>query len=173
MAGPQALRPPIAPFLGGFFLAIALMALGFFAAARTGVITKFAFFPSMEERPIALPPSDVSKAREAIPAILAALDDAKAIIETSPLSLPTIEPGKFAAFANVFPDIYMSLPPASRSGMTYLVRRDGDAFKILVGTRLCPVVSALHPEMRDPVREKGVELLCYYFGIWNEGGVSF
>lgn len=166
-------RTPLAPFLAGFFLALALFALGLFTAVRSGAISGFAFFQSEDERPIAIPSGDAVAARAAIPAILAALGEAKALIETAPQTLPASEAGKFMPFANVFPDIYKALPPASRSGMIYLVRRDGDAYKILVGNRICPVVAALHPEMRDPLREQDLEMLCYYFGLWNEAGEKF
>ncbi len=166
-------RSMLRPFLAGAFAAVCLIALVAFMAVRVGYFSELSVFRKDNERGLLIPAEDVLTARRINEEIAATVLKAQEILERDPESVLVENPDRFFNLRDVFPDLFESMPLGAKHGATVQLRRKGASYKILISGKFCPLANETDILKRDPKREGGLQVLCQFYGVWNEGGKDF
>ena len=168
-------RSIIRPFLAGAVTALCVGALALLLANRAGYLSSFAVFQEEDEAAFTIPSEDVVFAKSVTPAVLEAADKARQMLAANSDSMSVADGKRFRPFREVFPDLWKSVPVTARQSVNMTIRKDGNAYKLLFASNLCPLIVAGSDMQKDPRRERNasVTTLCTYFSVWNEGGEDF
>ncbi len=161
------------PFVGGLISALGLVAIIIFLGHRAGYISDFSVFQREREKSLEIPSEDVVAALQFAEPVIAALQKAKQRLDVDAGSIPDTS-SKFMPFSEVFPSLWDNIPRRSRPLFALRIRKQEQAYKILVFSSACPVIVAAGKVAKDPIREPvGYQTLCSHFAVWNEAGKDF
>lgn len=170
----QRARLLIVPFAAGFLVALGIMALLTLLANRSGYLSDFSVFQTKDEESFAIPSEDVVLARAMTSDLVDIAGRVESRIEEDPVSKIIGPSNGFVQLREAFPDIWEDAPLTIKGTVGMILRKDGEAYKIVFTNRICPIAISASNFKRDMRREpEGFLALCSHFGVWNEGGKDF
>lgn len=120
-----------------------------------------------------IPEADKVSALEAAVEIQKLVNRLEAELTRAESSIDLPSPDKFYSILTFWREQYLSLSPEARYNFSISVRKDGDAYKILVGSPSCSVATAEGIFRQDPKRPSPFGEICALMAVWSDGAQDF